>query len=183
MLGGRLLQNCQNVSGFRVGLLGICLQELPLQASTTSKHDKEQRNGDRTMSNIIEQWIESRGNEALQKLLHDETLIFEDKIVLAMVANHEEVKPHLEEARKDFALVHKEMHKEFTSVREETRKKFVSVNARLDKVDAHFDKTDARIENLRTGFTTCKTHKMGSYGRFSAVRVQFLYSLKQSNTF
>ena len=107
------------------------------------------------MSNIIEQWIESRGNEALQKLLHDETLTFEDKVILAMVANREEVKSVREEMRKEFASVRSELQshreetrKEFASVREETRKEFASVNARFDKVDARFDKTDARIEKL-----------------------------------
>jgi Mg2+ and Co2+ transporter CorA len=183
----RFLQNCQNGSGF----WGICLQEWsrlcrPFQYHylrfciilcsfhpIQPKYDKEQGKGGRIMSNIIEQWIESRGNEALQKLLHDETLTFEDKVILAMVANREEVKSvreemrkefasvrselqsHREETRKEFASVRSELQshreetrKEFASVREETRKEFASVNARFDKVDARFDKTDARIEKL-----------------------------------
>ncbi len=73
------------------------------------------------MANIIEQWIESRGNEALQKLMHDETLTFEDKVILAIVAH-----------------------------REETKKEFASLNARMDKIDARMDKIDARLDKIDT---------------------------------
>jgi hypothetical protein len=54
------------------------------------------------MSNILVQWIESRGNEALQKVLHDETLIFEEEIVLTMVANREVVQAHCAETKGDY---------------------------------------------------------------------------------
>ncbi len=111
------------------------------------------------MSNIIEQWIELRGNEALQKLLHQEALTFEDKVVLTMAVNREEVKAHREETRKEFALVRESSGKEFASVRseiqshrEETKKEFASVDARFDKVNARFDKVDARFDKVDARF-------------------------------
>lgn len=117
------------------------------------------------MSNIIEQWIELRGNEALQKLMHHEALDFEDKTILAMVANREEVKAHREETKKEFVSVRAEIQ----AHREETKKEFASVNTRIDKVESRLEKLESRIFDMQNAQNALVWKILGGTGTILAL--------------
>jgi len=83
---------------------------------------------------IINRWIEERSTIALQKLLHNEPLTFEDNIIFALVGGREEMKSFERKTQERF---------------EQVDKRFEQVDKRFEQVDKRFERVESMIGELR----------------------------------
>jgi septal ring factor EnvC (AmiA/AmiB activator) len=77
---------------------------------------------------IINRWIEERSTIALQKLLHNEPLTFEDNIIFALVGGREEI----------------------TVFERKTQERFEQVDRRFEQVDRRFEQVDRRLDRVES---------------------------------
>jgi len=90
---------------------------------------------------IINRWIEERSTIALQKLLHNEPLTFEDNIIFALVGGREEITVFERKTQERFEQVDRRF--------EQVDRRFEQVDRRFEQVDRRLDRVESMISELR----------------------------------